>query len=165
MDLIPENAALGITLSAGGRLNIAFLVAIFISNFPESLASTQGMKSSGLGTKQILVLWSIAVIIGTLSTAIGYSILSYASPSIRSISIAFAAGAILVMLADTMIPGAFKQGELKRHSHCWLAFKLQPYLLWHRGDKNTMKRILMSPEFQTFYEAIHPFSNDCNITW
>jgi zinc transporter, ZIP family len=87
MDCIPENAALGITLAAGGAINIAFLVAIFISNFPEGLASTHGMKSGGLGTKRILVLWSIALIIGTVSTAIGYSVLSYASPPIRSISI------------------------------------------------------------------------------
>lgn len=70
------------------------------------------MKSGGLGSKRILALWSIAVIIGTVSTAIGYSVLSYASPPVRSISIAFAAGAILAMLADSMIPEAFKQGGI-----------------------------------------------------
>lgn len=109
MDNIPENAALGITLAAGGALNIAFLVAIFVSNLPEGLASTNDMKASGLSRKRILILWSVAVIIGTLATTIGYGVLSNAPPPIISISIAFAAGAILVMLGESMIPEAFKR--------------------------------------------------------
>ena len=109
MDNIPENAALGITLATGGAINIAFLVAIFVSNLPEGLASTNDMKVSGLSRKYILLLWSAAVIIGTFSTTIGYSVLSNTSPAIISISIAFAAGAILVMLGETMIPEAFKK--------------------------------------------------------
>ena len=109
MDNIPENAALGITLATGGAINIAFLVAIFVSNLPEGLASTNDMKVSGLSRKYILLLWSLAVIIGTFSTTIGYSVLSNTSPAIISISIAFAAGAILVMLGESMIPEAFKK--------------------------------------------------------
>jgi zinc transporter, ZIP family len=109
MDNIPENAALGITLAAGGTINIAFLVAIFVSNLPEGLASTNDMKSSGLSRRHILILWSVAIVIGTLATAIGYGILSNTSPPIISISIAFAAGAILVMLGESMIPEAFKK--------------------------------------------------------
>ena len=109
MDNIPENAALGITLASGGAINIAFLVAIFVSNLPEGLASTNDMKSSGLSRRYILALWSVAIVIGTISTTIGYSILSNTSPTIISISIAFAAGAILVMLGESMIPEAFKK--------------------------------------------------------
>jgi ZIP family zinc transporter len=56
MDGIPENAALGLTLATGGVLNVAFLVAIFVSNLLEGLASTYGMKSSGIGKKRILLL-------------------------------------------------------------------------------------------------------------
>ena len=108
MDNIPENAALGITLASGGAINIAFLVAIFVSNLPEGLASTNDMKSTGLSRKYILILWSVAVAIGTVCTTIGYSVLSNASAPIISISIAFAAGAILVMLGESMIPEAFK---------------------------------------------------------
>ena len=100
MDNIPENAALGITLTVGGTINLAFLIAIFDSNLPEGLASTNDMKSSGLSRKYILVLWSIAIVIGTISTTIGYGILSNTSPATISISIAFAAGAILVMLGS-----------------------------------------------------------------
>jgi zinc transporter, ZIP family len=109
MDNIPENAALGITLAAGGAINIAFLVAIFVSNLPEGLASSNDMKSSGLSRRYIIILWSIAILIGTLATTIGYGILANTSPTIISISIAFAAGAILVMLGESMIPEAFKK--------------------------------------------------------
>jgi zinc transporter, ZIP family len=113
MDNIPENMALGISLVTGGAVNIVLIAAIFISNFPEGLASTHGMKSNGRSTKYVLALWSIAVIIGTISTAIGFDVLSKASPFAISISISFAAGAILVMLAESMIPEAFEEGGSK----------------------------------------------------
>jgi ZIP family zinc transporter len=76
MDNIPENAALGITLAAGGTVNVAFLTAIFVSDLPEEVASTNDMKSSGLSRKYILVLWSITIVIGIIPTTIGYGILS-----------------------------------------------------------------------------------------
>jgi zinc transporter, ZIP family len=113
MDNIPENMALGISLVTGGAVNIVLIAAIFISNFPEGLASTEGMKSNGRSKKYILVLWCIAVIIGTISTAIGFAVLSKASPFIISVAISFAAGAILVMLAESMIPEAFEEGGSK----------------------------------------------------
>jgi ZIP family zinc transporter len=113
MDNIPENMALGISLVTGGGVNIVLIAAIFISNFPEGLASTEGMKSNGRTKKYILVLWSIAVIIGTISTAIGFAVLSKASPFVIAIAISFAAGAILVMLAESMIPEAFEEGGSK----------------------------------------------------
>ena len=74
MDNIPENMALGISLVTGGGVNIVLIAAIFISNFPEGLASTEGMKSNGRSKKYMLMLWSIAVIIGTISTAIGFAV-------------------------------------------------------------------------------------------
>jgi len=113
MDNIPENMALGISLVTGGAVNIVLIAAIFISNFPEGLASTEGMKSNGRSKKYILMLWSIAVIIGTISTAIGFAVLSKASPFVISVAISFAAGAILVMLAESMIPEAFEEGGSK----------------------------------------------------
>ena len=113
MDNIPENMALGISLVTGGAVNIVLIAAIFISNFPEGLASTEGMKSNGRSKKYILMLWSIAVIIGTISTAIGFAVLSKTSPFAISVAISFAAGAILVMLAESMIPEAFVEGGSK----------------------------------------------------
>jgi len=113
MDNIPENMALGISLVTGGAVNIVLIAAIFISNFPEGLASTAGMKSHGRSKKYILVLWSIAVVIGTISAAIGFAVLSKTSPYVISVAISFAAGAILVMLAESMIPEAFEEGGSK----------------------------------------------------
>jgi zinc transporter, ZIP family len=113
MDNIPENMALGISLVTGGAVNVVLIAAIFISNFPEGLASTEGMKSNGRGKRYILMLWSIAVVIGTISTAIGFAVLSKASPFVISVAISFAAGAILVMLAESMIPEAFEEGGSK----------------------------------------------------
>ncbi len=113
MDNIPENMALGISLVTGGTVNIVWIVAIFISNFPEGLASTVGMKTNGKSSKQIIVLWSIAVLISTISAVVGFKILSNTSPFIISIAISFAAGAILVMLAESMIPEAYEEGGIK----------------------------------------------------
>lgn len=113
MDNIPENMALGISLVTGGSVNIVLIAAIFISNFPEGLSSTEGMKSNGKSRKYIIGLWSIAVVIGSISTAIGFSILSKANPFIVSVAISFAAGAILVMLAESMIPEAYEEGGMK----------------------------------------------------
>jgi ZIP family zinc transporter len=111
MDNIPENMALGISIVAGGgSVNPVLIAAIFISNFPEGLASSQGMKSNGKSTKKILLLWTIVVIIGTISSAIGFSILSNVSKDIVSIALSYASGAILVMLAESMIPEAFEEG-------------------------------------------------------
>jgi zinc transporter, ZIP family len=113
MDNIPENMALGISLVTGGTVNIVLIAAIFISNFPEGLASTEGMKINGKSIKYIISIWSVAIIIGTLSTAIGFSLLSKMNSYVISIAISYAAGAILVMLAESMIPEAYEEGGMK----------------------------------------------------
>jgi zinc transporter, ZIP family len=111
MDNIPENMALGISLVAGGgTVNIVLIAAIFISNFPEGLASSQGMKNNGKSITKILLLWLIVVAIGTISSAIGFSILANVNKYIVSIALSYASGAILVMLAESMIPEAFEEG-------------------------------------------------------
>ena len=113
MDNIPENMALGISLVAGGTVNIVLIAAIFISNFPEGLASSQGMKNNGKSTKKILLLWTVVVAIGTISSAIGFSVLANVNKDIVSVALSYASGAILVMLAESMIPEAFEEGGSK----------------------------------------------------
>jgi zinc transporter, ZIP family len=111
MDNIPENMALGISLVAGGgTVNIVLITAIFISNFPEGLASSQGMKNNGKSITKILLLWIIVVAIGTISSAVGFSVLANVNKYIVSIALSYASGAILVMLAESMIPEAFEEG-------------------------------------------------------
>ncbi|MDQ3873357.1 MAG: ZIP family zinc transporter [Thermoproteota archaeon] len=113
MDNIPENMALGISIVAGGTVNVVLIAAIFISNFPEGLASSQGMKSNGKSTKQILLLWAVVVAIGTVASAIGFSVLANVNKDIVAIALSYASGAILVMLAESMIPEAFEEGGSK----------------------------------------------------
>lgn len=113
MDNIPENMALGISIVTGGAVNPVLIAAIFISNFPEGLSSSQGMKTSGKSIKKILLLWTIVVVIGTASSAIGFSVLANADKHIVSLALSYAAGAILVMLAESMIPVAFEEGGSK----------------------------------------------------
>jgi zinc transporter, ZIP family len=114
MDNIPENMALGISLAIGGSVDLVLMVAIFISNFPEGLSSSEGMKSNGRGKRSILILWMVAVFIGTISSAIGFTLSSYTEPSVLAIALSFAAGAILVMLAESMIPVAYEEGGATR---------------------------------------------------
>src|SRR5918912_3395371 len=76
MDNIPENMALGISIVAGGTVNVVLIAEIFISNFPEGLASSQGMKNNGKSITKILLLWLVVVAIGTISSAIGFFVLA-----------------------------------------------------------------------------------------
>jgi len=112
MDNIPENMALGISIAAGGVVNIVLIAGIFISNFPEGLASSQGMKNSGKSKTKILILWLVVAVIGTIASGIGFSVLANANKDIISIALSFASGAILVMLAESMIPEAFEEGGM-----------------------------------------------------
>ena len=109
MDNIPENAVLGITLAAGCTVNVAFLIAIFVSDLPEGVASTNDTKSSGLSRKYILVLWSIAIVIGTISTTIDYGILSNTSPCYNFNIYSIRGWCHLGDVRESMIPEAFKK--------------------------------------------------------
>ena len=110
LDGIPESVAIGLGILEGGTVSVAMLVAVFISNLPESIASTMGMRSSGWSRTKILLLWvSIAVVCGGASAA-GYGLLGGLSPGWLSFVQTFAGGAILMMLANTMIPEAYEQG-------------------------------------------------------
>ena len=97
----------------GGAVNTVLIVAIFIYNFPEVFASTARMETNGKSSRQVIILWSIAVFISTISLVIGFKVLSNTSQFIISIAISFATGAILVMLAESMIPEANEEGRIK----------------------------------------------------
>jgi ZIP family zinc transporter len=70
------------------------------------------MKNSGKSKTKILLMWLVVVAIGTISSAIGFSVLANANKDIISIALSFASGAILVMLAESMIPEAFEEGGM-----------------------------------------------------
>lgn len=109
LDGIPESVAIGLTIITGGLVSIATVVAVFISNIPEGISSSVGMKHMGWNKKSIFGLWfSISVICGVASL-LGYSIFSKFSPDVNAATLALASGALLTMIADTMLPEAFSK--------------------------------------------------------
>jgi ZIP family zinc transporter len=110
LDGIPESMVIGLTIYEGGAVGAAYLAAVFISNLPEAISSTSGLVSSGWKKSRILWMWiSIALISGLASLA-GYGLFQDASPETVGFVLTFAAGAILTMLANTMMPEAFEHG-------------------------------------------------------
>lgn len=108
LDGIPESVAIGLTMISGGAVGIATVVAVFISNIPEGLSSSVGMKNMGWGRTKIFGLWFLIAIITGVSSLAGYSIFSGFPPDVNAATLSLAAGALLTMIADTMIPEAFK---------------------------------------------------------
>ncbi len=110
LDGIPESFVVGASIAVGGSTGIVFMIAVFLSNLPEGISGTLGMKMAGMPTKNILVLWIITLVVTIISSIGGYVFLGDASQEIQAGTMAFASGAILAMLCDTMIPEAFKFG-------------------------------------------------------
>jgi zinc transporter, ZIP family len=108
LDGIPESAVIGITLLEGSGVGVAVLAAVFLSNLPESLSASTGMQMAGQSARHVLAVWAIVVIVAAISAALGYGLLDGASGNAIAVIQAFAGGAVLTMLADTMIPEAHK---------------------------------------------------------
>ncbi len=86
------------------------LAAVFLGNLPESISSSVGMRQEGRSPAYILAVWGVAAIATTLASVAGYALLGGLSPDMVSAILALAAGGILAMLADTMMPEAFENG-------------------------------------------------------
>jgi ZIP family zinc transporter len=110
LDGIPESIVIGLTLIGGGGVSIAVLAAVFLSNLPEAMAATTGLGKGGWSRERILGLWVVLAIVSGLAAMAGFGIFDSASATSIAFVEAFAAGAILTMLADTMMPEAFKHG-------------------------------------------------------
>lgn len=110
MDGIPESVAIGVSLISGGKVGFVMVVAVFLSNIPEGLSAAAGMKKAGHSKRYIFGLWGAVVLISALSSLCGYLFLADASGNLIGGIQAFAAGAILTMLASTMMPEAYEEG-------------------------------------------------------
>jgi ZIP family zinc transporter len=110
LDGIPESIALGLSLLSGGKIGLALLVAVFLSNVPEAVAATTGLSNGGWSRKRIVGLWVLVTLVSGFAALAGYVFLEGASPRTVAFVNAFAGGAILTMLADTMMPEAFEHG-------------------------------------------------------
>jgi ZIP family zinc transporter len=108
LDGIPESIVIGLSLLEGSAVSIVAVVAIFLSNLPEGLSSASGMKKAGRPPAYVFGVWGGITIASAVASLVGYSIFSHFSPQVVAATIALAAGAILAMLADTMMPEAFE---------------------------------------------------------
>jgi zinc transporter, ZIP family len=111
LDGIPESFVLGATLiQGGGVVPIAVVVGVFASNVPEALSGSVGLMSAGWSRRRVLLMWSAVVGVSVLATVAGWYLLDKVPATDGAFTMAFAAGALLVMLADTLMPEAFELG-------------------------------------------------------
>ena len=110
LDGIPESMVIGLTIVEGGAVGAAYLAAVFISNLPEAISSTTGLLSAGWQKSRVLWMWIGIALVSGLASLAGYGLFQDSSPATVAFVLAFAAGAILTMLADTMMPEAFEHG-------------------------------------------------------
>ena len=122
LDGIPESVVIGISLLEGTGIGLPFLAAVAISNLPEAIAATTGLRAphdpdrpTGPGNapawsvRRVLLLWTIVMLLSAIAAGLGYALLAGAPPVFAATIQAFAAGAVLAMLADTMMPEAFEE--------------------------------------------------------
>jgi ZIP family zinc transporter len=107
MDGIPESLLLGLSLLEDGHIGVALLLAFFISNLPEGLSSAAGMRRAKRSAAYTFGVWGSLVVISGVAAVLGYVIGHHLSPELLAVGSAIAGGAILAMLADTMIPEAY----------------------------------------------------------
>ena len=108
LDGIPESIVLGLTIASGGQTGLAFFAAVFLSNLPEGIAGTAGLQKSGWDAARIVRLWSTVVIASAIAAFVGATFLAGGQGEIHAFILGFAGGAILTMLADTLMPEAFE---------------------------------------------------------
>jgi ZIP family zinc transporter len=110
LDNVPESIILGMSLALGGAINLAFLAAVFISNLPEGIAGSINLEAAGYSRERIFWMWFSLMMVSAACAGLGY-LLTRRLPEVDGrIAQAFAAGAMLTMLADAMMPEAFEHG-------------------------------------------------------
>ncbi|WP_028812712.1 ZIP family metal transporter [Streptomyces flavidovirens] len=112
LDGVPESAVIGVSLVDGGAVSTVTVVAVFISNVPEGLSSSVGMRRAGRGKKYVFGIWGAIAAASAASAVLGYAVVGGLPTSVVAAVTAVAAGAILAMIADTMIPEAFEDAHL-----------------------------------------------------
>ncbi|MEA2192983.1 MAG: zinc transporter, family [Solirubrobacteraceae bacterium] len=106
LDGVPEQLVLGITLAADGGIGASLLVAIFVSNLPEAIGSARDMHDAGTPRAKILRLWVAVAAVCAAASVLGYVLADAAKGEAQAFVDGFAAGALVVMLIDSMIPEA-----------------------------------------------------------
>ena len=110
LDGVPENLALGVSLLSGGG-SVVLLVAIFCSNFPEALVGAVAMRRGGRSAPFAIGIWSFTAVLLTAAVVFGHGVFARLPEEHLAFPLAFAGGAVLASLADTLMPEAFEHGR------------------------------------------------------
>ena len=108
LDGIPESIVIGVSMIGGGTVSMVAVIAIFLSNIPEGLSSSAGMKKAGRKPRYVFLVWAIIALISGIAALCGFAVFNRFNADIIAGTTAVAAGAILAMISDTMIPEAFE---------------------------------------------------------
>lgn len=111
LDGIPEALVIGLSMLGGGKLAVGVVAGFFLANIPQGLSSASGMQLAGRSKRYIFTIWLGIPIITAAAAALGALVLGSVSPQIPAVILAFAAGAVLAMLAEAMIPEAFENAQ------------------------------------------------------
>jgi len=109
LDGIPEAFILGLGLALGGQVSLAFLAAIFVSNIPQGLAGTTSLQEAGVPDRRITVMWGLLTLACGGASLLGF-VMADTVDHVGAYASAFAGGAVLMMLADSMIPESYRHG-------------------------------------------------------
>jgi len=112
LDGIPESFVLGLTVLQGG-VSVALLAGIVLSNFPEGLSSSSGLRLAGWPRRRVMWMWAIVVVVSAVSAAAGYLLLDPGSGRSGAVAQGFAAGALLAMVTETLLPEAYATEGVK----------------------------------------------------
>jgi ZIP family zinc transporter len=128
LDGIPESVVLGLSLIGGAGIGVPVLVAVFVSNVPESLSASEDLSAAGFSRRRIVGTWVVVALVSGLASALGFVLLDTAPTFWVGLIQSFAAGAILAMLAESMIPEAYEIGGRPVGLATCIGFALAAYL-------------------------------------
>jgi ZIP family zinc transporter len=108
LDGIPESLVIGLSVLGGEKIGPGLVAGFFLANVPQGLSSAMGMKKAGRSTRYIMGLWLGVVLAGGAAASAGYLLLGNATPAVPATILAFAAGGVLAMLAESVFPESFE---------------------------------------------------------
>jgi len=111
LDGIPESLVIGLSMLRGEKIGLGLIIGFFLANVPQGLSSATGMRRAGRSSRYIYALWTGIMLISGIAAAAGYLLLDTAVPALPATILAFAAGGVLAMLAESMIPEAFADAQ------------------------------------------------------
>ena len=106
LDGVPESFVLGLTVLQG-EVSVALLVGIMLSNLPEGMSSSSGLRAAGWARARVVRMWLIVIFVAAVSAGLGYAVLDPTHGQTGAFAQGFAAGALLAMITDTMLPEAY----------------------------------------------------------